>query len=336
VPAAPPRRPIGLDARRGPHWQGAERPAVLVMVVASSVRAANWSGGRSGGRQTTPELAAMKDVIHFPRASSCGTSPEVSLPCLFSPEGLRLQLASRPAASESLLHVMQHAGVDVLWRDNRSSCRGVCDGLPQQHVTLDADPQLCDGTRCLDEVLLQGLAQRLDAARGPMLLVLRPQANLGPAYFRHYPEAFRRFKPTCDSTELSACSREQVVNAYDNGLLYLDHVLAQLIALLKARSATLDSALIFTADHGESLGENKLYLHGMPRSIAPRQQTEVPLLMWLSPAYAVRFGIDAACLRRRATEAAEHDHLFHTALGLLDVQTTLRDPALDLSAHCKS
>jgi lipid A ethanolaminephosphotransferase len=336
VPAASVPRQIGLDARLGPHWQGADRPAVLVIVVASSVRAGNWGAGRGSGRQTTPELAAMKDVIHFPHASSCGTSAEVSLPCLFSPEGLRLQLASRPGRSESLLHVMQHAGVDVLWRDNQSSCRGVCDGLPQQHIAPDADPQRCDGSRCLDEVLLQGLAQRLDAAHGAQLLVLRPQANLGPAYFRHYPKAFRRFKPTCDSSELPSCSREQVTNAYDNGLLYLDHVLAQLIELLKSRSATLDSAVIFTADHGESLGENRLYLHGLPRAIAPRQQTEVPLLMWLSPAYAVRFGIDAACLRRRATETAEHDNLFHTALGLLDVQTTLRDPALDLSAHCRS
>jgi lipid A ethanolaminephosphotransferase len=166
-------------------------------------------------------------------------------------------------------------------------------------------------------------------------VVLHQLGNHGPAYHRRYPDAFRRFQPTCDTPDLRQCSREQIVNAYDNALLYTDHVLARAIDWLRERQATHDTALVYLSDHGESLGENNLYLHGIPYAIAPDTQTKVPMLMWLSPSYAARWRLDAACLRQRATQPVSHDHLFHTLMGLFDVTTTARDPAFDLAGGCR-
>ena len=168
------------------------------------------------------------------------------------------------------------------------------------------------------------------------MLVLHTLGNHGPAYFRRYPEAFRRFTPTCDDEDLSKCSREQIANSYDNALLYTDHVLARGIDLLEALAPRYDTALLYVSDHGESLGENGLYLHGLPYSIAPQEQTRVPMVMWLSPGFAARTALDAACLRTAAQRPATHDNLFHTVLGLLDVRTTIRDDTLDLTAACRS
>ncbi len=334
--AARPRQPLGTDAALGPRWAGAQpRPALLVLVVGETVRAANW--GLSGyARQTTPELAQQPDLVNFKRVDSCGTNTETSLPCMFSPWGRRDYDEARIRGSEGLLHVLQHAGVAVQWRDNQSGCKGVCDGLPSQVMSKADDPALCDGERCLDEILLHGLDEMLAATNtGPNVLVLHMLGNHGPAYFKRYPPAFRRFLPPCDSADLRTCSRQEIVNAYDNALLYTDHVLARLLALLRARQDTLDTALLYVSDHGESLGENNLFLHGLPYKIAPREQTEVPMLMWLSPGFAQDRGLDLGCLQRRAAAPAQHDHLFHTVLGLMDVRTQVYEPAFDLTGTCR-
>ncbi len=180
-----------------------------------------------------------------------------------------------------------------------------------------------------------GLDERLAAARGTQFLVLHMLGNHGPSYFRRYPPAFERFKPACTKDDLQLCSREEVVNAYDNALLYTDHVLARVIAKLQGAAARVDSALLFVSDHGESLGENNLYLHGMPYAIAPDVQTRVPMVMWLSSGLPADAGLDPDCLRRRAAQPATHDNLFHTILGLLDVKTALYDPAWDLAQACR-
>jgi lipid A ethanolaminephosphotransferase len=170
---------------------------------------------------------------------------------------------------------------------------------------------------------------------GDQFVVLHQLGNHGPAYDHRYPEAFRRFVPVCDTPDLRRCSREQIVNAYDNALLYTDHLLARTIDWLKTDPDGRDTALVYVSDHGESLGENGLYLHGVPYAIAPDVQTRVPMLMWLSDGLARRQGIDVECLRQRGLQPASHDHLFHSMLGLLDVRTALYEPSLDLFAACR-
>ena len=332
--AAQPRQAIGLDARPGASWGPRARPRVVVLVVGETARAANW--GLAGyARQTTPQLAALPEWVNFAEVAACGTNTEVSLPCLFAPLGRRDYDEARIRASESLLHVLARAGVGVHWRDNQSGCKGVCAGLPNDTVSARETPGLCDDRRCLDEALLHDLDTRLEAARGTQLWVLHMLGNHGPAYFRRYPPAFARFEPACREDDLRLCSREQIVNAYDNALLYTDEVLARLVAQLRARAGRVDSAVVFVSDHGESLGENGLFLHGLPYAIAPDVQKKVPMGIWASAGFTAAAGLDTGCLRRRAAEPASHDHLFHTLLGLLDVQTSLYEPAWDLSSGCR-
>jgi len=331
--AATPRLPLGQDAvLRRPLVAGAQ-PRLLVLVVGETARAANW--GLSGyGRQTTPGLAALP-VLNFPDVTACGTDTETSVPCLFAPVGRRDYDEGRIRGSESLLHLLARTGVGVHWRDNQSGCKGVCDGLPQDSVAGLNPAGLCQGNRCLDEGLLTGLDERLAQTERTQVLVLHMLGNHGPSYFRRYPPAFARFQPSCDDDDLRACSPERIVNAYDNALLYTDHVLSSLIAKLQAVGGRLDSAVVYVSDHGESLGEKGLYLHGMPYAIAPSEQTRVPMTMWFSPGWPQRNGLDLACLRQRAALPAAHDHVFHTVLGLLDVGTSLYEPAWDLTAACR-
>ncbi|MCW5658239.1 MAG: phosphoethanolamine--lipid A transferase [Burkholderiaceae bacterium] len=329
--AAAPRQPIGLDAKPGTALR--RKPLVVVLVVGETARAASW-GLNGYARQTTPQLTALP-VINFPQVTSCGTNTEVSLPCMFAPVGRRDYDEARIRGSESLLHVLARAGVAVHWRDNQSGCKGVCDGLPHDNVQALNATGLCSAGQCLDEGLLHGLERRLAAAEGAQLLVLHQLGNHGPAYFRRYPPPFARFMPACNNDDLSLCTRQEIVNAYDNALLYTDHVLAQLITQLAAHAEHVDSALIYVSDHGESLGEGGLFLHGMPYAIAPDVQTHVPMMMWLSAGAPSSLGLDTACLRRQARTALTHDNLFHTLLGVFDVRTRLYEAGLDFGARCR-
>ena len=226
--AARPRQAIGLDAAPGASWAQRRKPLVLVLVVGETARAANW-GLNGYARQTTPQLARLP-VANLGAVAACGTNTEVSLPCMFAPVGRRDYDEARIRGQESLLHVAARAGVAVRWRDNQSGCKGVCEGLPYEQVSpLDA-PELCHGSRCLDEGLFHDLDQRLDSAHGTQLWVLHMLGNHGPSYFRRYPDSVAQFRPDCREDDLRLCSREQVVNAYDNAITYTDHVLAAAIA----------------------------------------------------------------------------------------------------------
>ena len=327
------RQKIGLDATLAPSWQARKKPALFVVVVGETARAANW--GLSGyARQTTPQLAE-REVINFAQVTACGTNTEVSLPCMFSLYGRRNYDEDKIRGSESLLNVLDRAGLRVLWRDNQSGCKGVCTGVETHKLDNAKLPELCDGERCFDEILTHDLDQVLADRQGNLVIVLHQLGNHGPAYYKRYPDAFRRYGPVCETPDLAKCEREAVVNAYDNAILYTDHVLAKTIDFLKAKSTTYDTAMLYVSDHGESLGENGLYLHGVPYSIAPKVQVEVPMSLWLSPGYAASFGIDADCLRQRATQPATHDNLFHSLLGMLDVRTSIYDANLDVAAQCR-
>jgi lipid A ethanolaminephosphotransferase len=328
-----PRQAIGLDAKPGPSWHARRRPMAFVLVIGETARAANW-GLNGYARQTTPELSRLP-LISFAQTTSCGTNTETSLPCMFAPIGRRDYDERRIRGSQGLLQVLERAGLHVQWRDNQSGCKGVCDGVAVLQFDAESDAALCDGERCLDEILLKGLDTAVTQQRGSSFVVLHQLGNHGPAYYKRYPSDLRRFTPTCDTAELRRCTREEIVNAYDNALLATDRFLAHTIALLQRLSATHDTALLYVSDHGESLGERNIYLHGLPYAIAPREQTEVPMLMWFSDGFAQGRGLDLACLAQRAQQPASHDNLFHSLLGLTDVSTTVYEPALDLTAPCR-
>ena len=326
-----PKLPIGTDAQVLARASGS-RPRLLLVVLGETARAQNW-GLNGGARQTTPELA-QKPVINFPDMHSCGTSTEVSVPCMFSPWGRGDYDEKKIRAHQSLLHVLDHAGIGVLWRDNQSGCKGVCEGLPLQSLADATTPGLCANVRCLDEILLQDLPQQARAKPGDRVIVLHQLGNHGPAYFERYPPRFRRFTPTCDTVDLGRCTREQIANSYDNALLYTDHVLAQAIGTLQGME-DYDTAMIYVSDHGESLGEKGLFLHGIPYAIAPEEQTHVPMTMWFSPSFARNRGLDLQCVRQRAGQYTDHDALFSSVLGLMQVRTALYAAQQDLFAACE-
>jgi lipid A ethanolaminephosphotransferase len=351
-----PREAIGLDVQRGASWAQRRKPLVVVVVVGETTRDANW--GLSGyERQTTPLLAQWVQGAGAPGAlpavalggvQACGTNTEVSLPCMFAPVGRRDHDDERIRRQESLLHVAARAGVAVHWLDNQSGCKGVCDGLPSQTVSAQSAPGLCTDGRCLDEALVKDLDERLAkaaaAASGTHLWVLHMLGSHGPAYHKRYPPAFARFVPDCRRDDLRQCSQQEIRNAYDNSVLYTDHVLATALHKLAAAQAQVDSALLFVSDHGESLGELGIYLHGMPYAMAPEVQKRVPLLAWMSTGFDAAVGFAPGCaraaLRRRAGAATgnppSHDHLFHTLLSWLDLRTGLYEPAWDLSTGCRN
>jgi lipid A ethanolaminephosphotransferase len=330
--ASGPKLPVAMDAKREPVVR--TRPLLFVLVVGETARAQNFSLN-GYGRDTNPQLS-KRNVSNFPQASACGTSTEVSLPCMFSVFGRAHYDEEKIATHESVLNVLARAGVGVLWRDNQSGCKGVCDGLPVQQLDRETVAGLCDGEQCFDEILLRGLDGIAQGARGDTLVVMHQLGSHGPAYYKRYPAAFKRFTPTCDSDDLRQCDTAAIVNAYDNTILYTDHVLAQLVDFLDAAQKTHDTAMLYVSDHGESLGEGGLYLHGIPYAIAPDVQTHVPMVLWLSPALRSDSGIDEGCVRARAKQPASHDNLFHTLLGAFSVRTSSYDPALDLLASCRT
>ena len=228
----------------------------------------------------------------------------------------------------------------MLWIDNQAGgCKGVCDRIP--HVNLaTGGAAACPAGGCHDEILLAGLDARLAAlpaerrTRG-VVLVLHPMGSHGPAYAERSPAAAKRFLPECTSSHLPDCSSEQLRNAYDNSIAYQDHVLGEAIRWLRTRT-DYDGALVYVADHGESLGENNVYLHGLPYALAPDVQKHVPWVTWLSPGFEGRAGATLACLRAAADRRVTHDHLFHSVLGLLQVSTSAYRRSLDAYAGCSA
>lgn len=332
--------PVTAGAALGPSYAAQARPPLLVLVVGETARA-DHLGLNGYARDTTPELAA-RGVLSWRRVHSCGTSTLASVPCMFSPLG-KTAFESRDSDSENLLDVLQAAGLAVLWLDNQGGgCKGVCDRVPHAQVNdAAAHPRLCSAGECLDEVLLAGIDQRLAAlaperrARG-VVMVLHPMGSHGPAYYKRSPEAFKHFGPECRNSALSQCSHAELVNAYDHSIAYTDHVLARTIDWLRTQSDRFDTGLLYVGDHGESLGEYGLYLHGLPYRLAPDVQKHVPMLAWLDGGLGRRAGLDERCLRAGLDAPLTHDHLYPTVLGLVDVRSPTDRPELDALAGCRT
>ncbi|MEO8858502.1 MAG: phosphoethanolamine--lipid A transferase [Burkholderiaceae bacterium] len=336
-------QPIGLDARLGPSYAAQQRTPLLVVAIGETARAANFSLG-GYGRPTNPELQQLQaagGLTYYSDVHSCGTNTQASVPCMFSHLGKRAFEATKQPY-ENLLDVLQHAGLAVLWLDNQSGCKSVCERVPNALTQSLQVPGLCADGECFDEIMLRGLDERIAAldpvrrARG-VVIVMHQMGSHGPAYFRRSPPAYKKFMPECASNVLQDCTHDQLVNAYDNTLVYTDHVLASTARWLeqKAEQGSADSALLYVSDHGESLGENNVYLHGLPYALAPDFQTHVPMVTWVSGAMQKRSGLRMDCLRQRASQPLSHDNLFHSVLGLLDVQTGVYRRDLDLFAPCR-
>lgn len=307
--------------------QDADRELV-VFVLGETARSDRFSLN-GYARETNPALR-RENVFSFGDVRSCGTSTAASVPCMFSVFG-RAGYNRTTARSENLLDVLSHTGrVSVLWRDNNSDSKGVAARATYEDYKTPARNTICD-VECRDEGMLVGLQEYVDRQpRGDVFIVLHQMGNHGPAYYKRYPEGFETFKPACRSNDLSACTGAEIGNAYDNAIRYTDYFLGKVIEFLKRNDERFETTLLYVSDHGESLGENGIYLHGLPYAISPIEQRKVPLVLWFGE--RTRRRIDVAALRARLGTRASHDNLFHTVLGLLEVKTAVYDPKKDLLA----
>ncbi|HHQ4624976.1 TPA: phosphoethanolamine transferase [Aeromonas veronii] len=328
-----PYQHLGTDARvvaRG------GKPTLMFLVVGETARSQNYSLN-GYGKATNSFTAKEQGVVSFRDVRSCGTATAVSVPCMFSNltrRGYDDQLAS---SRDGLLDVLQHAGVSVLWKENDGGCKGVCRNVPTIEILPKSYPALCQGESCYDEVLLEGLDQQIAGMKGNKLVAFHLMGSHGPTYFRRYPASERAFMPDCPRSDIENCSNEELVNTYDNTIRYTDKVVGLLIDKLKSLESQYDVGLVYLSDHGESLGAMGLYLHGTPYKFAPDDQTRVPLLTWFSPQLQADRQLDMGCLAAEASsQRFSHDNLFHSMLGIMDVQTSVYDNKLDLFKPCRA
>lgn len=325
--------PVGLDAHKGQQIGALTKPVLTVVFVGETARAQNFSIN-GYGRPTTPELE-RRGVINFPHVTSCGTSTAVSVPCMMSNLGRDGYSYNRSIRQENLIDVLHHADVDVLWWDNNTGDQGVAARITKaRRMTAADDPEACTSGECTDAVFLGPLRQALPAITRDTVLFVHMIGSHGPSYYLRYPPSAEHFAPACRTAEFADCSVEEIVNAYDNSIRFTDDVIARTIDLLSAQTHVVP-AVLYLSDHGESLGEDGLYLHAAPYFMAPATQTTVPMMMWLPESYASGLAVQRDCVEAKAALAHSHDNLFHTVLGLMDIETAARDPALDLIGACR-
>ena len=315
--------------------QATSLPKLMVLVVGETARAENFSlNGYS--KNTNPKLS-QQDILNFSRVSSCGTATAVSVPCMFS--GMpRKEYEERLASHrEGLLDIAQRAGYQVTWIDNNSGCKGTCDRVNQFKIPEPLQQKWCKDKECFDDILIDSFKAYLATIpqddNRPRLIVLHQMGSHGPAYYKRVPAQFKVFKPTCDTNAIQGCSRDALLNSYDNTLLYTDYVLDTLIETLK-NTTKYQSALWYLSDHGESTGESGMYLHGAPYAIAPTQQTHIPMLMWFSTVWQHQAKQQIKCLAQQGRQELSQDNLFPTMLSLLDVKSKVIDPNNDMLAAC--
>ena len=310
-------KPIGRDARI---INIDKEPKLVIMVVGEATRADHFSlNGYS--RETNP-LLKKENIINLPHVSSCGTSTAHSVPCMFSLFDRDDYSYKKGISHENVLDVLHHTDkIEILWRDNNSDSKGVALRVPFENYKTANNNTICD-TECRDEGMLVGLDGYINKQKNrDILIVLHQMGNHGPAYNRRYTKEFEKFTPVCETNQLEKCSKESINNAYDNALLHTDYFLSEVINLLKNYDKTHQTTMIYMSDHGESLGEHGLYLHGFPYAIAPDAQTHVGAVVWFGENNPKN--IDS-------TKAYSHDNLFHTLLGLFNVETEVYKKELDM------
>jgi len=319
-----PMKIIGEDAHIDTSVK--QKRKIIIMVVGEAARADHFS--LNGYKKETNPLLKKEDIINFSQIYSCGTTTAVSVPCMFSVYDRSDYDSQKGYNTYNVLDILSKAGVEVLWRDNNSDSKGVAVRLNYQPYKTNQLNSMCEG-ECRDEGMLVGLDKIIEKNNKDIIIVLHQMGNHGPAYYQRYPDSFKKFTPVCTTNQLEACTKEEISNAYDNAILYTDYFLSKTINFLKRYENRAETAMIYMADHGESLGENGLYLHGLPYFMAPDHQKHVGTLMW----FGKDFSIDKNKLKETASQTYSHDNLFSTLLGIFNVKTTVYEKNMDILAQ---
>ncbi|MDY0116118.1 MAG: phosphoethanolamine--lipid A transferase [Sulfurimonadaceae bacterium] len=319
---------IGEDAtiREKVDTDTLKKPELVILVVGEATRADRFS--LNGYERETNPLLAQENVISFPNFFSCGTSTAHSVPCMFAMYDRKSYSDYKARTTENVLDVLDRVGVNILWRDNNSDSKGVALRVAYEDYRTPANNTICD-EECRDEGMLIGLDSYINKHQGEnVLIVLHQMGNHGPAYYKRYPKEFEKFTPVCQTNQLEKCSMEEIGNAYDNSVLYTDTFLEKTITLLKNYEETYGTTMIYMSDHGESLGENGLYLHGMPYFMAPDEQKRVASVLWLGESNQKNLQYEK--IKAKKDLLFSHDNLFHSLLSVFEVETDVYDKSQDI------
>ncbi len=333
-----PYREIGTEAKQSKTAleQAKEKPSLLVFVVGETARSQNYH--LNGYDRRTNPYTSNLDVISFQDFASCGTATAVSLPCMFSQLTHNTFDRSKADYQDNVLDIMQRAGIDLIWKENDGGDKNVAHNIKKITVDRGNTDPWCNGNTCYDIALLNSLDEEIKGMNGNRVVTMHLNGSHGPTYFLRYPKDQAFFQPDCPRADIENCSVEQIVNSYDNTIRYTDYVLEQTINKLTKLEDKYNTALIYISDHGESLGENGMFLHGMPYSLAPEYQKRVPFMMWMSPSFKQVKNVDSNCLKREAQSVGKYsqDNVFHSLLGIMDIQTHAYDGNLDIFKTCRT
>lgn len=303
---------------------------LIIMVVGETARADRFS--LNGYKRETNPLLSKQDIVSLRNVTSCGTSTSVSVPCMFSSLGRKNYNKEKALAQENVLDVLAKNGIEVLWRDNNSDSKGVATRIPYEDFKIPTHNPICN-SECRDIGMLDGLDEFIRKhADKDIFIVLHQMGNHGPEYYRRYPKEFERFKPACQTGELSDCTQEEIDNAYDNAILYTDYFLSEVIQFLKKHDANHETAMLYTADHGESLGEHGIYLHAAPYLIAPKEQTHVPAIVWFGKSFDYKLS-DIEFYKKYPLS---HDALFCSLLASYEIDTHVCKSEHEMLSHNKN
>jgi len=290
---------------------------LVVLVIGESARSNNFS--LYGYNRDTNPLLEKNGVVALKQTQSSSTYTTASVASMLSHNG-------NHGMYEPLPSYLKRSGVDVIWRTSNWG---------QPHIDVNSfqtEGELvgqCQGEGCsYDEVLLTGLKARIQSSdKQKIFVALHTKGSHGPSYYMKYPKSFEVFKPVCKSVELSNCSNQALINAYDNTILYTDYFLDKTIKLLKKIENT-PTLFIYISDHGESLGEYGLYLHGTPFSIAPEVQKNIPFIVWMSDSFKKSERARGQALDLNGPYS--QNNIFHTVMGAFDMHSPIYKPSLDL------
>ena len=276
--------------------------SVVILVIGESARKKNFSlyGYK---KNTNPRLSQIQN-LHVFDATACATYTTAGVKCI-------LEYKHTNKLYEILPNYLFRNGVDVEWRTTNwgEPTVKIKDYLERKDLK-----KLCKGEKCkYDEILLSNLKNRiLNSNKNKILIILHTSTSHGPAYYKKYPPEFEKFTPVCRTVEVSKCTRQELINAYDNTIVYTDYLLAKLIKELQTLEQY-QSMVLFVSDHGESLGENNLYMHGIPKSLAPKEQLEIPFIVWTS----------IKSKKFKKNKSLTQHNVFHTVLDFLDIDSPI-------------
>jgi lipid A ethanolaminephosphotransferase len=220
-------------------------------------------------------------------------------------------------------------GIKTIYRTNNSGTPPMTVNIYQ--TTKDISDS-CIDTNCpsgaYDDTLIWNLDKLLKEANADRVFVtLHLTGSHGPAYYKKYPPEYEHFSPVCKTVQIAKCTRQELINAYDNTIRFTDQVIANLISQLKSLEQT-NATMIYVSDHGQSLGENGYYLHGAPIAIAPPEQRRVPFMVWMSDSFKKSRNLTNASILTDIT--LPHDYPFHSVMGAFQMRSDIYKPHFDI------